>query len=240
MAANHTDSSGHFIDTLWDAYDLANDFQGCFSGNDALSCYTVPLDVFFLAVPGVPGVVDNVLRHADDVPRVTVSEAADRATRQFAEQTGMTAGVALRPRAEVWGPLEGFVRAKQAGEKNLPLIGKLPGGARIVRTSKGFPIAFRVSDVDVAFGMVRTESGWRAMIPDEIVKWNDLFNTAYGYEMAVHGDPMAGRAERIAAAMEVPLSEVSTIYFSDAPGMPFQNTTRWLYESFLGPVPPWD
>jgi hypothetical protein len=137
----------------------------------------------------------------------------------------------------VWGPLEGFVRAKQAGEKNLPLIGKLPGGLRIVRTTKGFPIALRVSDVDVAFGMIRTESGWRRMIPREIKEWNDLFNTAYDYKMAVHGDLMTGRAKEISGAMRVSLDEMSTIFFSDAPGMPFQNTTQWLYEAFLGSVP---
>ncbi|MCP4540713.1 MAG: hypothetical protein GY832_26540, partial [Chloroflexi bacterium] len=67
IAVNYTDSTGHFIDTLWDAWDLANDFQGCFGGNDALSCYMLPFDALFLAAPGVPGVADNVARHADDV-----------------------------------------------------------------------------------------------------------------------------------------------------------------------------
>jgi hypothetical protein len=180
-------------------------------------------------------------RHGDAVARATVEEAAERATRQYAKQTGTTAAVALRPRAEVWGPLEGFVRAKQAGEKNLPLIGKLPGGLRIVTKAKGsrfpFPFALRVSDVDVAFGMIRIKSGWRAMVPDEIEEWNRLFNTEYGHKMAVHGDLMRGRELKISGAMRVRLDEISTMYFSDAPGTSFQNTTQWLYEAFLGPVP---
>ncbi|MCP4536695.1 MAG: PKD domain-containing protein, partial [Chloroflexi bacterium] len=65
---NHTDSTGHVIDTLWDAYDLAADAGRCVFGSDALSCYMVPLDVAALAVPGVPGVADNAARHIDDVP----------------------------------------------------------------------------------------------------------------------------------------------------------------------------
>ncbi|MCP4540709.1 MAG: hypothetical protein GY832_26520 [Chloroflexi bacterium] len=39
-------------------------------GSDALSCYMVPLDFAALVVPGVPGVADNVARHADDVGAV--------------------------------------------------------------------------------------------------------------------------------------------------------------------------
>lgn len=152
--------------------------------------------------------------------------------------------MALRPRAEVSRLLERFISAKQAGEKNWPLIGKLPGGARIVTKPKEsrfpFPFALRVSDVDVAFGMVRTESGWRPMAKEEIRVWNRLFNAKYGRKMAVHGDLMEGRALRISGAMRVSLDEMATIYFSDAPSMPFENTTRWLYENFLGPVPPWD
>lgn len=63
---NYTDSTGHFIDTLWDLADTVSDAGACLGG-DALACYMLPLDVFFLAAPGVPGVADNVVRHADDV-----------------------------------------------------------------------------------------------------------------------------------------------------------------------------
>jgi hypothetical protein len=168
---------------------------------------------------------------------LTVAEAAEMATREIAEETGSTTAIALRPRSTVSRFLERYLSAKQCGEKNLPLIGKLPGGLRLVRTTKGFPIAFRVSDVDVAFGMVLEESGWRQMTTEQIGEWLDAFNAEYGLKMAVHGDLMAGRAAGDTLAMQVPLDEMTTIYFSDAPGMPFYNTTRWLYEAFLGAVP---
>jgi hypothetical protein len=70
IAINHTDSTGHFIDTLWDAYDLASDVQNCLGDSDSLACYMVPFDAFFLAMPIVSGIGDNVLRHADDVQHV--------------------------------------------------------------------------------------------------------------------------------------------------------------------------
>jgi hypothetical protein len=59
MAVNHTDSTGHFVDTLWDAYDLAVDPQSCLGDSDSLACYMVPVDAIFLAAPFVSGVADN-------------------------------------------------------------------------------------------------------------------------------------------------------------------------------------
>ena len=61
---NYTDSSGHFIDTLWDVVDTAVDLRDCLATSDSLSCYMLPADVAFLALPFVPGVVDNTARAA--------------------------------------------------------------------------------------------------------------------------------------------------------------------------------
>lgn len=53
--ANYTDSTGHFIDTLWDAVDLATDVQNCLGDSDALSCYMLPVDIVSMAAPFVTG-----------------------------------------------------------------------------------------------------------------------------------------------------------------------------------------
>jgi hypothetical protein len=48
---NYTDSTGHFIDTLWDVVDLAGNVQNCLGDSDALSCYMAPVSAVFLALP---------------------------------------------------------------------------------------------------------------------------------------------------------------------------------------------
>ena len=52
---NLTDSSGHFVDTLLDVLDLANNVQNCLGDLDLLSCYMVPVSVAFVAVPFLSG-----------------------------------------------------------------------------------------------------------------------------------------------------------------------------------------
>jgi hypothetical protein len=52
---NLTDSSGHFVDTLLDVLDLANNVQNCLGDSDTLSCYMLPVDALFLAVPLATG-----------------------------------------------------------------------------------------------------------------------------------------------------------------------------------------
>lgn len=66
---NYTDSTGHFIDTLWDAVDLAVDAQNCLGDSDALSCYMLPLNAGFFLVSGLTGggFADNIVRQADGV-----------------------------------------------------------------------------------------------------------------------------------------------------------------------------
>jgi hypothetical protein len=67
---HYTDSSGHFIDTLWDVFDLAADALNCLGDSDTLACYMLVPDALALALPFVPGVVDNALKatkHADMV-----------------------------------------------------------------------------------------------------------------------------------------------------------------------------
>jgi hypothetical protein len=64
---NYTDSSGHFIDTLLDAADLAGNIQNCLGDSDALACYMAPVSAVFLAVPFASGggLADNFVRAAD-------------------------------------------------------------------------------------------------------------------------------------------------------------------------------
>ncbi|MEJ2560838.1 MAG: hypothetical protein P8186_32380 [Anaerolineae bacterium] len=59
---HYTDSSGHFIDTLWDVFDLAADALNCLGDSDTLACYMLVPDALALALPFVPGVVDNALK----------------------------------------------------------------------------------------------------------------------------------------------------------------------------------
>ncbi len=59
---NLTDSSGHFIDTLWDIADLGIDLSNCLGDTDTLSCYMLPVDAAAVVVPFVPGAGDNIAR----------------------------------------------------------------------------------------------------------------------------------------------------------------------------------
>jgi RHS repeat-associated protein len=59
---HYTDSSGHFIDTLWDIVDLGADALNCLGDSDTLACYMLVPDALALAVPFVPGVADNVVK----------------------------------------------------------------------------------------------------------------------------------------------------------------------------------
>ncbi|MBN1993313.1 MAG: hypothetical protein JW953_11490, partial [Anaerolineae bacterium] len=59
----------HFIDTLWDIYELNSDLQSCLGGFDRLSCYMLPVSAGFLALPFATGggSLDNIVRQADGV-----------------------------------------------------------------------------------------------------------------------------------------------------------------------------
>jgi hypothetical protein len=61
---HYTDSSGHFIDTLWDVVDLGADALNCLGDSDTLACYMLIPDALALALPFVPGVADNAIKAA--------------------------------------------------------------------------------------------------------------------------------------------------------------------------------
>jgi hypothetical protein len=48
---NYTDSSGHFIDTLWDIVDLGVNAQNCLGDSDALACYMTPVAAAAVVAP---------------------------------------------------------------------------------------------------------------------------------------------------------------------------------------------
>jgi RHS repeat-associated protein len=79
---NNTDSSGHFVDTLLDALDLANNVQNCLGDSDTLSCYMVPVSVAFVAVPflsggGMEGQAARATRGAEDAQVARIYETLE-------------------------------------------------------------------------------------------------------------------------------------------------------------------
>lgn len=60
---------GHIVDTVFDALALASDAGSCLGDSDALSCYMLPLDAVFLAVPFATkgGASPRFLYQADEV-----------------------------------------------------------------------------------------------------------------------------------------------------------------------------
>ena len=76
---NLTDSSGHFVDTLLDVLDLANNIQNCLGDSDTLSCYMMPVSVAFVAIPFLSGggMESRAARAASQVDWI---EYADEAT----------------------------------------------------------------------------------------------------------------------------------------------------------------
>jgi hypothetical protein len=90
--ANYTDSSGHFIDTLWDVVDLATDALNCLGDSDTLACYMLVPDALALALPFVPGFGDNAIKAARRVEdagqsrRVAYLLGGGGASREAAEQ----------------------------------------------------------------------------------------------------------------------------------------------------------
>lgn len=137
--------------------------------------------------------------------------------------------VAIRQRARVWRFLENILRAKQKGEHNVPLIGRLPGGLRIV-TKEGGGLALRVSDVDVAFG-VNLGPTPSLMSEEQIMGWAGRFNTVYGAEVVTRPDLVNGRMAGIEAALNVSLDETWTLYFSD--GKTLSLSGRQFYQYLI-------
>ena len=95
---NYTDSSGHFIDTLWDAVDLGANLRNCLGDTDSLSCYMVPVAAAVMVVPGLTtGPVDNAVKsivlHSDEIQIAKSYEAIGRTE----------AGPALIQRAKIHG-----------------------------------------------------------------------------------------------------------------------------------------
>jgi RHS repeat-associated protein/uncharacterized repeat protein (TIGR01451 family) len=78
---HYTDSSGHFIDTLWDVVDLAVDALNCLGDSDTLACYMLVPDALALALPFVPGVVDNALKATKHADMVWYADEAAMAVR---------------------------------------------------------------------------------------------------------------------------------------------------------------
>ncbi len=82
---NLTDSTGHFIDTLWDVVDLGIDLSNCLGDSDTLSCYMLPVDVMATALPfASAGMADNAFRAARGV---------DDEVKTFYHGTGIRDGV---------------------------------------------------------------------------------------------------------------------------------------------------
>ncbi len=96
---NYTDSSGHFIDTLWDTLDLAVDVKQCLGEADSLSCYMIAADVAFLVLPFVPGVVDNAVKGR----RVVLHSDAVKTARVYDALASTEAGADIIQRAKVHG-----------------------------------------------------------------------------------------------------------------------------------------
>ncbi len=90
---NYTDSSGHFIDTLWDVVDLGIDLSNCLGDSDTLSCYMLPVDAAAVVVPFATGAgaADDALRAARGAERSSpvriFVDSKGRAVPQYEEGT---------------------------------------------------------------------------------------------------------------------------------------------------------
>ena len=150
--------------------------------------------------------------------------------------------IIVRDRPDVAPELERTLLAKLPDEANVP-GGKLfrngrDTGMRAVRGGYGKgDYAYRISDLDTAFGVDFREPGNpRLMRNPEMIKWGNRFNRGYGENLVTHGDLVSGIRSGNplirSHALQVPPTDLVHVYGSG--GLVTSGPMNLIYEAIFG------